>query len=348
LRAKKNTFEETEFMLDRFATYLDRHRKLLLTTHENPDGDGVGAAIALAAHLKAGGQEARIVVTPALPENLRFLDPEGWVEAFEPEGTHRDLAAWPDAWLLIDASEPHRMGPLFPVFESTKANRACLDHHLKDVPKGFDAEFTDPTASASTELVYDLVRPRLGGDLPPVMAQALYAGLVSDTGNFRHSNSTPKVHQAAADLIAQGVHPARTYNALYQTATPAKLKLFGRAMGGLQLRDGGRFAYVAVTQADLVACGATHEDLDELVEEPRRLRGVEVAALFSETADGKSKVSLRSRERVDVNAVCRLFGGGGHRLASGAKAAQPFETFITEVGKAVLGQMERDLVQKIK
>jgi len=330
-------------MLDRFAAFLDCHAKVLLTTHENPDGDGVGAAVALAAHLRGAGKEARIVVTPSLPENLRFLDPEGWIEAYAPEGSHRDLAAWPDAWLLIDASEPHRMGALHAAFEKTRAVRACLDHHLKDAPKGFDAEFTDATASASTELVYDLVRPRIGGDLPPVMAQALYAGLVSDTGNFRHSNSTPKVHHAAADLIAQGIHPARTFNALYQTATPAKLKLFGRAMGGLQLRDGGRFAYVSVTRADLAACGATHEDLDELVEEPRKLKGVEVAALFSETADGRAKVSLRSRERVDVNAVCRQFGGGGHRLASGAKVAQPLEAFIAAIEQAVLAQLRLDL-----
>ena len=331
-------------MLDRFATFLDRHTKILLTTHENPDGDGVGAAIALAAHLKASGKDVRIVVTPSLPENLRFLDPLGWIEAFEPAGAHRQLAGWPDAWLLIDASEPHRMGALYSTFESTKADRACLDHHLKDAPKGFDEEFTDPTASASTELVYDLVRPRIGGELPAVMAQALYAGLVSDTGNFRHSNSTPKIHHAAADLIAQGVHPARTFNALYQTATPAKLKLFGRAMGGLQLRDEGRFAYVSVTRADLTACGATHEDLDELVEEPRKLLGVEVAALFSETADGQAKVSLRSRERVDVNAVCRQFGGGGHRLASGAKVSQSLETFMFQVEAAVIAQIGLDFV----
>ncbi|GLH74200.1 phosphoesterase [Geothrix limicola] len=330
-------------MLDRFAVFLDQHAKVLLTTHENPDGDGVGAAIALAAHLKGAGKAARIVVTPALPENLRFLDPEGWIEAYEPAGAHRDLAAWPDAWLLIDASEPHRMGALYAAFEGTQAERACLDHHLKDEPKGFDDEFTDPTASASAELVYDLVRPRVGGDLPPVMAQAIYAGLVSDTGNFRHSNTTPKIHHAAADLIAQGVHPARTFNALYQTATPAKLKLFGRAMGGLQLREGGRFAYVAVTKADLEACGATHEDLDELVEEPRKLKGVEVAALFSEAADGRAKVSLRSRERVDVNAVCRQFGGGGHRLASGAKAAQPLESFIAAVEAGVIAQIRQDM-----
>ncbi len=331
-------------MLERFAAFLDRHHKVLLTTHENPDGDGVGAAVALAAHLKGRGREARIVVTPALPENLRFLDPEGWIEAYDATGAHRDLAAWPDAWLLIDASEPHRMGALCTAFETTKAERACLDHHLKDAPRGFDAEFTDPGASASAELVYDLVRPLADGDLPTVMAQALYAGLVSDTGNFRHSNSTPKVHRAAADLIAQGIHPARTYNALYQTATPAKVRLFGRAMAGLRLEAGGRFAYLSVTRADLAACGATHEDLDELVEEPRKLKGVEVAALFSEAADGRAKVSLRSRERVDVNAVCRQFGGGGHRLASGAKVAMPLDAFIAEVEAAVTRQIHQDIV----
>lgn len=331
-------------MLERFAAFLDRHSRVLLTTHENPDGDGVGAAVALAAHLKGHGREARILVTPALPGNLRFLDPKGWIEVFEPEGAHRDLAAWPDAWVVIDASEPHRLGRLHPFFEATGAERACLDHHLKDAPKGFEAEFTDPTASASAELVYDLVRPRIAGPLPEVMAQALYAGIVSDTGNFRHANATPKIHRIAADLVGQGVHPSRTYNALYQTATPAKLKLFGRALEGLQLRDGGRFAYVAVTKADLEACGATHEDLDELVEEPRKLLGVEVAALFSEAPDGRAKVSLRSRERVDVNAVCRQFGGGGHRLASGAKVAMPLSEFIAQVEVAVLAQIRRDIV----
>ena len=330
-------------MLDRLADFLGNHTRLLLATHENPDGDGVGAAVALAAHLKSQGKEARIVVTPGLPENLRFLDPEGWVEAYDPARAHQDLAAWPDAWLLIDASEPRRMGPLHGAFQATGARRACLDHHLKDGPKDFDEEFRDPTASASAQLVYDLLRPRLGGSLPPVMVQALYAGIVSDTGNFRHSNSTPAIHQAAADLIAQGAQPTRIYNALYQTATPAKLRLFGEAIRGLQLREEGRFAYVAVSRADLAACGATLEDLDDLVEEPRRLQGVEVAALFSETPDGRAKVSLRSRERVDVNAVCRLFGGGGHRQASGAKVDLPLVDFIAQVEAAVVARLRQDL-----
>ena len=330
-------------MLDRFAAFLDQHQRFLLTTHENPDGDGVGASLGLAAYLRAKGKEVRIVVAPELPENLRWLDEAGLAEAYEPAGRHRDLAAWPDVWLVTDASEPHRLGPMHAAFEATSAVKACLDHHLKDAPKGFDQEFTDPSASASAELVYDLVAPRLERPWPLELVRGLYAGMVADTGNFRFSNATPRLHQAAADLIAQGAEPARTYQNLYLTDTPQKMRLWGRALEGLRLLEQGRVALVAVTLADLAACGATHEDLDELVQQPMRLKGVEVGGLLYEAADGRIKLSLRSRERVDVNAVCRPFGGGGHRLASGAKLDGPLAEAARQVEAALAAQIARDL-----
>ncbi len=330
-------------MLDGFAAFLDRHQRFLLTTHENPDGDGVGASIGLAHYLRFLGKEVRIVVAPHLLPNLRFLDPAGWIEAFDTEGGHADLAAWPDVWLLVDASEPHRLGPLHGAFEATPGVKACLDHHLKEAPKGFDAEFTDSTATASGELVYDLALPRMGAPLPTAMATALYSSLVADTGNFRFSNSTPKAHRMAADLIAQGVDSARVYSNLYNVFTPAKLRLFGHALARIQLSAEGRFALLAVSRGDLAACGATHDDLDELVQEPMKLAGIEVGALLYETQDGRVKVSLRSREAVDVNAVCKRFQGGGHRLASGCKLDGTLEAARASLQEAVLAQMESDL-----
>ena len=330
-------------MLDRFAAFIDQHQRFLLTTHENPDGDGIGASIGLAAYLRSKGKEVRMVVTPSIPENLRWLDEEGLAEAFEPEGRHQDLAAWPDVWLVTDASEPHRLGPMHAVFESTKATRACLDHHLKDAPKGFDQEFTDATASASAELVFDLVAPRQAKPWPLPMVRALYTGMVADTGNFRFSNATPKLHRAAAELIELGAEPARTFQGLYHTDTPQKVKLWGRAMEGLRLEAQGRVAFVTVSLADLAAAGANHEDLDELVQQPMRLKGVEVSALLYEAQDGRIKLSLRSRERVDVNAVCKRFGGGGHRLASGAKLPGPLPEAVQVVQAALAEQVSKDL-----
>lgn len=330
-------------MLDRFAAFLDGHTRFLLTTHENPDGDGVGASIGLAHYLRFLGKEVRIVVTPHLLPNLRYLDPEGWIEAFDSAGLHADLGRWPDAWLIVDASEPHRLGPLHAAFEATSAVKACLDHHLKEAPRGFDAEFTDPKATASGELVFDLARSRMGSPLPPAMATALYSSLVADTGNFRFSNATPKAHRMAADLIAQGVDPALVYSSLYNVFTPAKLRLFGHALNGLELSGGDRLAILTVGRADLDACGATHDDLDELVQEPMKLAGIEVGALLYEAPDGRIKVSLRSRERVDVNAVCREFGGGGHRLASGCKFPGTLEEARASIQAAVLARFALDL-----
>jgi phosphoesterase RecJ-like protein len=329
-------------MLNRFKEFLDRQERILLTTHENPDGDGVGAMLGLAHYLRARGKTVRIVVSPALPGFLAFLDGAGWVEAFAPQGAHRDLAAWPDAWVLVDASEPQRLGALHPLFLATRARRVCLDHHLKEAPQGFDQEFTDPTASASAELVYDLAAGNMPLPLPQAMAEALYAGVVDDTGNFRFSNATPKVHRLAADLIQQGVAPARIYQNLYHQGRPEKLRIFGRAFDGMVLQGEGRYARLSLGQADFAACGADHDDLEGLVNRPLELRGVEVACLLHELADGRIKASLRSRERADVNAVCKRFGGGGHRLASGAKLDGPMLRAQNEMDAAVLAQLTVD------
>jgi phosphoesterase RecJ-like protein len=329
-------------MLSRFAEFLERRSRILLTTHENPDGDGIGAMVGLAHYLRGRGKQVRIVACPGLPASLRFMDPEGWVEAFDPAGAHLDLPSWPDTWVLVDASEVRRLGPLTAQFEASGAAKVCLDHHLKEAPKGFDQEFTDSTASASAELVFDLAVLSMPRPLPAPMAEALYTGLVDDTGNFRFSNATAKAHRMAADLIEQGVEPDRIYQALYHQGRPEKLKIFGRAFSAMDLLEDGRYARLTVTREDYAACGAEHDDLDGLVNRPLELRGVEVSCLLHELDDGRFKASLRSRGRVDVNAICRRFGGGGHRLASGAKLDGPTAKAQTEMDAAVLAQLREE------
>ena len=330
-------------MISRFAEFLDQRTRILLTTHENPDGDGTGAMLGLAYYLKSIGKEVRIVVAPRLPAFLSFMDPEGWVEAFDPTGRHQDLAAWPDTWLLVDASEPQRLGPVHPLFLATQATRVCLDHHLKDAPQGFQQEFTDPTASASAELVYELAVLRMPLPLPMPMAEALYAGVVDDTGNFRFSNATAKVHRLAAQLIDQGVSPSRIYQNLYHQGRPERLRLTGRAFDTMALEGQGRYARLSLAQGDFAACGADHDDMEGLVNRPLELAGVEVSCLLHELEDGRIKASLRSRERVNVNAVCKQFGGGGHRLASGAKLDGPMSKAQAVIDAAVLAQLVVDL-----
>jgi phosphoesterase RecJ-like protein len=329
-------------MLEQFFPLLASSERVLLTTHENPDGDGTGSMLALAQCLSAQGKKTRIVISPELPTFLKFLDPEGGIEIYDPQGAHADLAAWPEVWVLVDASEPHRMGPMLGAFQASKALKICLDHHMKAGPQGFDAEFTYPSASASAELVYDLASLCMPRPFPPSLVIPLYTGLVDDTGNFRFSNTTPKVLRIAANLVEEGADPSLIYQSLYHQNRPPRLRLFGQAFQSLRILGEGRYGVMAISQADFKACGANHDDLEGLVNEPLRLRGVEVAALIHELGDGRIKASLRSRGKVDVNAVCRTFGGGGHRLASGAKLDGPMDQVQTRVDAAVLAQLQKD------
>lgn len=330
-------------MLNRLATFLESQDRILLTTHENPDGDGTGAMLGLAHYLKGRGKDVRIVVSPEVPDFLHFLDSEGWIETFEPEGRHQELAAWPGVWFLVDASESRRLGKMYELFAASKAVKICLDHHLKDSPGGFDMEFTDATASASAELVYGLVAPRVSRPLPRPMANALYSGIVDDTGNFRFSNATSAIHRIAADLIEDGVEPARIYQQLYHQGRMAKMRLLARAFDTVSLQAEGRYARLSLSRADLADCEAIHDDMEGLVNKPLELQGVEVSALLYEMEDGRVKASLRSRERVDVNAVCRCFGGGGHRLASGAKLDGPLSMAQNRIDEAVQAQVRKDM-----
>lgn len=329
-------------MIEPFLALLDQHHRILLTTHENPDGDAIGSLVALARFLEGQGKDVRMVITPDLPPFLAWLDPDQTLERFDPQVRHHDLAQWPDLWLIVDASEPSRLGDLHPLFQASSASKASLDHHLKSSPGPFDLDFTDARASASAELVFEIISARLPRPLPLPIAQAIYTGLVDDTGSFRFSNATPKVHRMAADLIEDGADPALTYQNLYHQGRPQRLKLFGKAFASLRLLDGGRYASLTVTQADMQACEAAHEDLEGLVNKPLELKGVEVAALLSEREGGSIKVSLRSRSHVDVNAICKELGGGGHRQASGAKLDGPIEKAQTKVDDAVLTRLRKD------
>lgn len=332
-------------MLDRFAELLDSHQRVLLSTHENPDADALGAAIGLAHYLRARGKETRIVVFPQLPNFLEFLDTESWVEAFDGR-PNAGLAAWPDLWLLVDASDPERFGKLLPTFRASQAAKACIDHHLQKEEKGFDLVWADPAASASSELVYELALRHMPKPLPRSMLDALYTGIVDDTGSFRFSNATAKVHRIAAEMIEQGVRPDRIYQALYHQGSPAKLKIFGRAFQSLRMLHDEQVGLMTISQQDLNECGAIHEDLEGLVNKPLELKGVEVSGLLYETEDGLIKVSLRSREFVNVNVVCRNFGGGGHRLASGAKIEGPMLHAMERVANSVISQLEKDLSRR--
>jgi phosphoesterase RecJ-like protein len=322
---------------DEFIKKLKQYGRVLLTTHESPDADGIGAVLALAWYLRGLGKETRIIASSKLPWHLKFMDTEGWVEAFDP-ACHGGIDAWPDCWLVADANEPGRLGPLKGSFDASKAVKACIDHHLRGELDAFDFTLLNQDASSACELVMEA----LGASsiVGPEMAQALYAGMVDDTGGFRFQCTTPKVLRMAAKLLDRGVRTDAVNRGLYNQATPAKMRIFGMAYNNLSLYSDEQLAVLSLSLDDLKSAGATHEDLEGLVGKPLELRTVEVSVLAYERHDGRIKISMRSKTWVDVDAISRLFGGGGHHFAAGAVLPGPMEQTLGKVVLAIMASLE--------
>lgn len=285
----------------------------MLTTHINPDGDGVGSMVALAARLREAGTEATIVTPSRAPVTLRFVF--GDLPVFDV----RDPAALDplgaaDLLVILDTAEPQRLGGLAGYLD--RFDGLVIDHHPPVGPPLVEPALRDPTACATGELIFDLLG--LEGDrLSPLEAQGLYVAIATDTGSFQFSNTTTRTHEIAARLVELGVDPEVMYRRLYAVYTRGGLTLLQRALERLEVDPLSPVAWVAVDHRVLQEAGATAGDMEGLVEYPRRLAGIEVGLFFRALSSTRTKVSLRSNGDVDVSAIAQEFGGGGHAKASG-------------------------------
>lgn len=303
-------------------------RRVVLTTHVNADGDGVGSQAAVAAWLEARGAEVAIVNPTPLPEALRFLlHREGLaLEAGSPAAAAAIEAA--DTFLVLDTSEPKRVGSLAPRLPA--ARTLVVDHHPPGAEVVGDTAVQDASAAATGELVYDLLRLD-GFDWTPAVALGVYVALVSDTGSFRFANASPRVHLIAAEAMVQGIDPEEVYGRLFGRVPRRRLELLRDALGTLRTAADGRVAWMLIPRELIDRLGADHEDLEGLIEHARSLEATEVALLFREMPDGATKISFRSRGATDVNRVARRFGGGGHAKASGALVPAPPAEVVPQV-----------------
>jgi bifunctional oligoribonuclease and PAP phosphatase NrnA len=283
----------------------------------NADGDGCGSEAAMARLLGQRGLDVRIVNPTPWPELFNFLLGDDVVDA-----TAKGTAALKDIDLLIvlDISDVKRLGALADTVRGLDVPKLVIDHHIaSDDPAG-NIILTDVTACATGELVYDFACT-LGLDITPAIAQALYVATLTDTGSFRFSNTSPRCHAMAADLLASGVDPEETYVRVYASAPDGRVRLLGDVLTTLGVDEKAGLSWLSMQAGMLERYGVRQEDLDGIVEHARSIAGTRMALLFRDLGYGKVKVSFRSTGGVDVNAFARRFGGGGHAKASGALIA---------------------------
>lgn len=285
-----------------------------LSTHINADGDGCGSETALARLLAQRGIDCRIVNPTPWPSMFDFLLGADVQEmsALGAAGL-RDI----DALVVLDINDVRRLGQLADTVRSLTVPVLVVDHHIAgDEPVGTTA-VADTRACATGELVYDIA-VTLGLEITPAIAQSLYAAILTDTGSFRFSNTSPRAHAIAARLLAAGVNPEEMYRRIYAQVSVGRLQLLREALGSLHAEPELGLSYISVAADAMERFQVTSEELDGIVEHPRSISGTRMALFFRDLGHDRVKVSFRSTGDVDVQQFARRYGGGGHAKASGA------------------------------
>lgn len=313
----------------RIATALAGVQSVAVTTHINADGDAAGSVAAMARLLPQLGLKAVIVNPTPWPGLFSFLK----MGLDDRTGSGPEALRSAGALIALDVSDVKRLGSLAGAAKALPGPRIVIDHHVPTEEPAGDIILADTAACATAELLYDLaVVLELEIDLP--IAEALYTAILTDTGGFRYSNTTPRAHAIAAQLIALGVDPELTYRRIYASLSPGRLQLLRDALDTLGVDAKFGLSWVSVTNEAMDRYGVSSDDLDGIVEHPRSVAGTRVALFFRDLGYGKVKVSFRSTGDVDVNALARQFGGGGHEKASGALVTGSLDEVRDRVVKA--------------
>lgn len=300
--------------------------KLIVVTHENPDGDALGSLVAMQLILSALGKDSEPFIDERelpLPHEYRFLPLDGVLTTPPQDLEQRTL-------LFLDCGNLERNAAV--AFRRPGMHIVNIDHHHDNTRFG-TVNLVDPGASCTAEIVWDLMHG-LGVQPTPEIAEALYVGLITDTGRFMYENTSPRAHVMAAELIDAGVDVHEIYRRVYEGVPYGKLALLARGLTKVQRYDDGRLTVTELDACDFADSGAEESYSEGVIDHLRAVEGTAVAALVRERigeADGERqrKVSLRaSDDRVDVSAIARVQGGGGHRQAAGFSTAMRWEELV--------------------
>jgi phosphoesterase RecJ-like protein len=304
------------------------NQRFVLVTHVNADGDGLGAQFALGRFLRRHGKDVRVINTHPIPPQYHFF-----VQGDEPElydaATHDPVLRAADAIVILDNSSANRLGAMKDAVIASPAPKICIDHHPHPDTQ-WDRMIIDEKACATGEMIYRIIR-EVDGEVSPQEAVPIYVSIVTDTGNFRFSNTTPIVLQTAADLVSKGVDVPTVYQQIFERNPPSFVKLLGAALSSITQDETGRMGYIVVTREMMRAAGADGEDTSDIINGILTIDGTRLALLFKELPDGRTKVSLRSKGSIDVNRLAAEFGGGGHRNASGVVVASPIDQAVAAI-----------------
>jgi phosphoesterase RecJ-like protein len=305
-----------------FKEYMAQPRKVVILTHFKPDADALGSSLGLAGYLQKKGHAVKVITPSDYPDFLTWMPGNNDVLIFQKDRSEKaaDLIRKADTVFCLDFSSLNRINDLGEMVRQSAAKKVLIDHHLE--PEKFaDFEQWDQTAASTAELVHELI-VELGDEalIDENIANCLYAGIMTDTGGFRHSNTNHRVFRIAGELVAKGANPSNVSKLIYDTNSLERLRLIGYVLSQkLQVLPEYRTAYMVLSAEELKRFGSQTGDTEGLVNYGLSVKGIKLSVMISDRKDN-IKLSFRSLGSFSVNDLARKhFEGGGHRNAAGGQ-----------------------------
>ncbi len=322
-----NRFEKNLFEI---AQAIKKCRSFFIAGHVKPDGDTIGASIALASLLSRLDKNAEIFSREEMPHYLKFLRGASKIRKANKVFKYYDCA------IILECSSLERMGSL--IDRNQAKVLINIDHH-KVFTKFGDINYIDPKASSSSEQIFNLFK-MMNMKLTQTEAEALYTGAVTDTGRFQYANTTPYCLLMASELLSAGVKPQKIFSNLYEGNRVSSLRLLGEALNTLKVASKGKITFMELPNSAFRRAGADYSETENIINYGISVEGAKAAVLFRESEEkGEIKVSMRSRGKTDVSKICKHFGGAGHKNAAGCS----FKGTLAEAKRRIISYVEDNL-----
>ncbi len=308
-------------MYEQITQAITNAKSILLTTHKQCDGDGLGAELGMFHALRAMGKDVRVLNVDATPNKYRFLTPDTYIQYFD---SHHDPLLTTDLALIFDTNDYRLLEPLYDELENKCKKILFIDHHpvLKTGPEPTTGSIINTKAASTGEIVFDIVK-LLNVPLNRDIARALYTSVAFDTQLFRYVRNSYRSHEIAAELLHFETEPSLIHKHIFGNFTAFKFKYLSKVLSEMEFFYKDRLVFLHITSEELAKYGLNADDSRDLIDMMMNIETVEIAAVIREDTSDFFKVSLRSKGHFEVNALAESLGGGGHIFSAGASVKIP-------------------------
>jgi phosphoesterase RecJ-like protein len=321
--------------------YVDEAETILLTMHENPDGDGLGSATAMYYYLKEIKKDCRILNVSMLPDEYSFLNKGDIIETYDPN-THDAWISTVDLAIIFDVGDYKRIRELKTKIKEHNIKTLNIDHHPHPKEHPFTCNVVDLNAASTGDMVYDYIKTVRQANISKLMAEGIYTAVMTDTGCFRYSNTNTHCHKIAVECIEVGINTSNIYQIIYESSSQSRIALLGNILQNIHYELDGEFAWFIIDQKLMSNVKASKSDVEGFSDFVRTIKGVEVSMMIVENKGQSCRLNFRSTGKYIINGVAVELGGGGHKYASGAVINNPLnsvvENAVEKMKKSILEQ----------